>query len=73
VWHMKLSFNKVFVDPQRTPIVWVAPRFTPTLQSAQIWFQTVQCLMFLPYLLVQVFKFIDLGGIGIGTWWSFWF
>ena len=47
--------------------------FTPTLQSVQIWFQTVQCLMFLLYLLLLVFKFIDLGGVGIGTWWSFWF
>jgi hypothetical protein len=47
--------------------------FTTTLQSVQIWFQTAQHLMFLPYLLVQFFKIIDLGGVGIRTLWSFWF
>jgi hypothetical protein len=43
------------------------------LQSVKNWFQIAQRPMFLPYLLVRVFKFVDLGGVGIRTLWSFWF
>ena len=35
-------------------------------------FQNMQRPMFLPYLLVWVFKFIDLGWVGTGISWSFW-
>jgi len=35
-------------------------------------FQNAQRPKFLPYLLVQVFKFIDLGCVGTGISWSFW-
>jgi hypothetical protein len=37
------------------------------------WFQTAQRSICLPYLFVRVFNFVDLGRVGIGTWWSFWF
>jgi hypothetical protein len=46
--------------------------FTPAMQTVRN-FQNVQHSMFLPYLLVRVFKFLVLGCIGIITWWSFWF
>ena len=35
-------------------------------------FQNAQRPKFLPYLLVRVFKFIDLGCVGTGISWSFW-
>ena len=35
-------------------------------------FQNAQCPKFLPYLLVWVFKFIDLGCVGMVISWSFW-
>ena len=35
-------------------------------------FQNAQRPKFLPYLLVRVFKFIDLECVGMGIWWSFW-
>ena len=35
-------------------------------------FQNAQRPMFVPYLLVRVFKFIDLGCVGTGISWSFW-
>ena len=35
-------------------------------------FQNAQRPKFLPYLLVWVFKFIDLGCVGMGISWSFW-
>ena len=34
-------------------------------------FQNAQRRMFLSYLLLRVFKFIDLGCVGTGIWWSF--
>src|SRR6185312_4341305 len=45
--------------------------FIPALQSAPNEFQNAQRPMFLPYLLVRVFKFIDIGCIGTGISWSF--
>jgi hypothetical protein len=38
--------------------------FTPVMQSVQGWFQTAQRSMFLPYLLVRVFKFDDSWCVG---------
>ena len=35
-------------------------------------FQNAQRPKFLPYLLVRVFKFIDLECVGMEIWWSFW-
>jgi hypothetical protein len=46
---------------------------TSALQSVQSWFQTARRSMFLLYLLVRVYKFIDLGCVRTDTWWSFWF
>jgi hypothetical protein len=68
-WRMKLSFHQVFIHPQRTPIEWVMP----VLLRRCNMFQTAHRSMFLSYLLVRVFKFIDHGCVGTGTWWSFWF
>ena len=45
--------------------------FIPVLQSCPDEFQNAQRPMFLPYLLVRVFKFIDLGCVGTGISWSF--
>jgi hypothetical protein len=46
--------------------------FTPAMQSVQGWFQTAQRSMFLPYLLVRVFKIDDSWCIGKKVWRSFW-
>ena len=46
--------------------------FTPAMQSVQNWFQTTQRLMFLPYLLVRVFKIDDPWCVGKKVWRSFW-
>jgi hypothetical protein len=69
-WCMKLSIRQVFIHPQWTPIEWIMPVL---LQCFQSWFQTARHSIFLPYLLVRVFKSIDLGCVGTVTWWSFWF
>jgi hypothetical protein len=59
---MKLSFHQVFIHPQRTPIECVMPVL---LRRCNLFkFQTAHRSMFLPYLLVRVFKFIDLRCIG---------
>jgi hypothetical protein len=73
VWNMKLSFHQVFIHPKWTPVEWVmlVLLWRCNLSKADFRLHIAQC--FWPYLLVQVFKFIDLGCIGIGTWWSFWF
>jgi sensor histidine kinase YesM len=71
-WRIKLSFHQVFILPQRIPIEWVMPILLRRCNLSS-WFQTAHCSMFLSYLLVRVFKFIDLGCVRIGTWWSFWF
>jgi hypothetical protein len=46
--------------------------FTPAMQSVQSWFQTAHHSMFLPYLLVQVFKIDDPWCVGKRVWRSFW-
>ena len=46
--------------------------FHPSAAICPDEFQNVQRPMFLPYLLVRVFKFIDLGCVGTGISWSFW-
>jgi hypothetical protein len=46
--------------------------FTPAMQSVEDWFQTTQHSMFLPYLLVRVFKINDSWCIGKEIWRSFW-
>jgi hypothetical protein len=46
--------------------------FTPAMQSVQGWFQTAQCSMFLPYLLVRVFKIDDSCCVGKKVWRSLW-
>ena len=44
--------------------------FIPVLQSVPN-FRTRSVQSFLPYLLVRVFKFIDLGCVGTGILWTF--
>ena len=46
--------------------------FRPSAAICPDKFQNAQRSMFLPYLLVGVFKFIDLKCVGMGIWWSFW-
>jgi hypothetical protein len=46
--------------------------FTLSTQSVQSWFQTAQRSMFLPYLLVRVFKIDDPWCIGNRVWRSLW-
>jgi hypothetical protein len=46
--------------------------FTLAMQSVQSWFQTAQRSMFLPYLLVWVFKIDDSWCVGKEIWRSFW-
>jgi hypothetical protein len=46
--------------------------FTPAMQSVQGWFQTAQRSMFLPYLLVQVFKIDDSWCVRKEIWRSLW-
>ena len=46
--------------------------FYPSAAICPDEFQNVQRSIFLSYLLVRVFKFIDLGCVGTGIWWSFW-
>jgi hypothetical protein len=46
--------------------------FNPAMQSVQGWFQNAQCSMFLPYLLVRVFKIDDSCCVGKEIWGSFW-
>ena len=47
-------------------------QFHPSAAICPDEFQNAQHSMFLPYLLVRVFKFIDLGCVGTEIWWSFW-
>jgi hypothetical protein len=72
-WCMKLSFHQVFIHLQRTPIEWVMPVLLRRCNLSKADFRQHIAQCFLPYLLVQVLKFIDLGCVGTGTWWSFWF
>jgi hypothetical protein len=63
---------KYLITPNGLP----SSELCPIYSGAAIcpsWFQTAHCSMFSPYLLVRVFKFIDLGCVGTSTWWSFWF
>jgi hypothetical protein len=46
--------------------------FTLAMQSVQGWFQTAQHSMFLPYLLVRVFKIDDSWCVGNEIWRIFW-
>ena len=46
--------------------------FYPSAAICPDEFQNAQRPMFLPYLLVRVFKFIDLECVGMRIWWSFW-
>ena len=46
--------------------------FRPNAAICPDEFQNAQRPMFLPYLLVRVFKLIDLGCVGTGISWSFW-
>jgi hypothetical protein len=46
--------------------------FTLAMQSVQGWFQTAQRSIFLPYLLVRVFKIDDSWCVGNKVWRSFW-
>ena len=46
--------------------------FHPSTAICPDEFQNAQRPIFLPYLLVRVFKFIDLGCVGMGISWSFW-
>jgi hypothetical protein len=46
--------------------------FTPAMQSVQGWFQIAQRSMFLPYLLVWVFKIDDSWCVGKKVWRTFW-
>ena len=46
--------------------------FRPSAAICPNEFQNTQRSMFLPYLLVRVFKFIDLGCVGTEISWSFW-
>jgi hypothetical protein len=46
--------------------------FTPAMQSVQDWFQTAQRSMFLPYLLVRVFKIDYYWCAGKKVWMSLW-
>ena len=46
--------------------------FYPSAAICPDEFQNAQRPMFLPYLRVRVFKFIDLECVGMGIWWSFW-
>ena len=46
--------------------------FHPSAAICPDKFQNTQRPMFLPYLFVRVFKFIDLGCVGTGISWSFW-
>jgi hypothetical protein len=56
---LSIKFLFALMDSNRVSCAHI----TPTLQPV---------LMFLTYLLAWVLKFIDLGGVGIDTWWSFW-
>ena len=46
--------------------------FRPSAAICPDEFQNAQRPMFLPYLLIRVFKFIDLWCVGTGISWSFW-
>ena len=64
-------FQQVLIRPKLIPNKRVVP-FYPSAAICPDEFQNAQHPMFLPYLLVRIFKFIDLGCVGMGISWSFW-
>ena len=67
---INFPFQRVLIRPKLIP----SKRLMSIYSSAAICpdeFQNAQHPMFLPHLLVRVFKFIDLGCVGTGISWSF--
>jgi hypothetical protein len=71
-WCMKLSFHQVFIHSNGLRSSELCPFYSNATICLKK-FQTAQHSMFLTYLFVQVIKFVDLGCVGIKTWWSLWF
>ena len=63
-------FQRVLIRPKLIPNKRLC-LFHPSAAICPDVFQNAQRPMFLPYLLVRVFKFIDLGCVGTGISWSF--
>ena len=62
-------FQRVLIRPKLIPNKRVRPFYSSAAICSE--FQNVQRPKFLPYLLVRVFKFIDLGCVGTGISWNF--
>ena len=68
---INFPFQRVLIRPKLIRTRELCP-FHPSAAICPDEFQNAQRPMFLPYLLVRVFKFIDLECVGMRIWWSFW-